>query len=177
MIFFHDQSINNQISGFTSIARNYSERLNPNGRRKSEIDALMMPEVNIFFNWWMKTSANIIKHKINLINSHEYLKDLREMKTEIETSISDVDDIISKTQEARLKDDLENTRDRIFYYLEIQFKTLSSGVIIVDFDHYINSLVKELVVFADDDFFPTPEDEVEKRLDFQEKIFEELKKI
>ena len=175
MIFFHDQSINNQISNFTSIARYYSERVS--GRMKSEINALMLPEINIFFNWWMKTSANVIKHKVNLINSHEYTKDLREMKSELEKTITDVDEIIAKTQEARLKDDLENTRDRIFSYLEIQFQTLANGVIIVDFDHYVNSMVKELVVFADGDFFPTPEDEVEKRLDFQTKIFEELKKL
>jgi hypothetical protein len=179
MIFFHDQSINNLINGFTNKAMNYTQRINtnPNARRKSEIDALMLPEVNIFFNWWMKTSANIIKHKINLINSNEYTKDLREIKSDIENSIIDVDDIIAKTQEDTLQDDFKETRDSIFYYLEIKFKTLPSGVIIVDFDNYINSLVKELVVFADGDFFPTPEDEVEKRLDFQQKIFEELKKI
>lgn len=177
MIFFHDQSINNNISSFSYLARNYSGRISRNGRNKSEIDALLLPEINIFFNWWMKTSANVIKHKINLINSNEFTKDLREMKSDVENTIRDVNEIIEKTSEAELKSDLEDIKNNIFYYLEIKFKTLASGLVILDFEHYINSLVKELTVFADDDFFPTPEDEVEKRIDFKEKVFEELKKI
>ena len=50
------------------------------------------------------------------------------MKSELEDSMRDVEDILEKTTENTLKMDLQNVRDRIYYYLQIKFKTLASGV-------------------------------------------------
>ena len=41
----------------------------------------------------------------------------------------------------------------------------------------INSIVEELSVFSDDEFYPTSDDEVEKRTAFKQTILEELKKV
>jgi hypothetical protein len=175
MIFFHDLSINKNISNFIYNMRNAT--LNPSGNILSEVDCLLVPSVNIFFTWWMKTSANIIKHKVNLINSNELNKDLREMKSELELTVAECNNIIETTQDQELKDYFKEYKDKIFRDLEIRMINLSNGSQIVDFNNYINQLVKELTVFADDDFFPTPEDEVEKRLAFKQTIIDELKKI
>lgn len=175
MIFFHDLSINNNISRFCDKAQEYGER--SSGNWMSEEDALLLPEVNIFFNWWMKLSANVIKHKVNIINSNEYTKDLREIKSEVETSLLEYDRIISTTQDLTLKDEYVRIGQKIFRDLEIRKRKLANGVEMLDFNNYINQIVEELVVFADDDFFPTPEDEVEKRLAFKNLILDELKKL
>lgn len=176
MIFFHDLSINNNLSRFCDKAQEYGQR-NSGGNYVSEEDALLLPEVNIFFNWWMKLSANVIKHKVNIINSNEYNKDLREIKSEVEASLLEYDRIISTTQDQTLKDDYERIGGNIFRDLQIRKITLPNGMEILDFNNYVNQIVEELVVFADGDFFPTPEDEVEKRLAFKNLIIDELKKL
>jgi hypothetical protein len=175
MIFFHDLSINRNISRFCDKAQEYAER--SSGNWMSEEDALLLPEVNVFFNWWMKLSANVIKHKVNIINSNEYNKDLREIKSEVETSLLEYDRIISTTQDQTLKDDYVRIGRNIFNDLEIRKRTLANGIEVLDFNNYINQIVEELVVFADGDFFPTPEDEVERRLAFKDLIIDELKKL
>lgn len=174
MIFYHDRSINMTIKSFIYDIVNHVS----NGRFNiSEADALLKPEVNVFFVWWMKTSANIIKHKVNLINSNELNKDMREIKSELQNTILENKTIIDNTQDNELKLIFEEFTRRIYRYMEIYFVTLASGVEVVDFNNYINQLVKELTVFADDDFFPTPEDEVERRLEFKKLVLDELKKI
>jgi hypothetical protein len=176
MIFFHDMSINMNLASFLGEMVTYVRNKNSNVSI-DEADALLKPEVNIFFVWWMKTSANIIKHKVNLINSNELNKDMREIKSELQNSILENKTIIQNTQDDDLKLIFESYSDRIFRKMDINFITLANGVEVVDFDNYINQLVKELTVFADDDFFPTPEDEVERRLDFKDLILDELKKL
>jgi hypothetical protein len=175
MIFFHDLSINKNISSFCDKAQEYSAR--SSGNMMSEEDALLLPEVNVFFNWWMKLSANVIKHKVNIINSNEYNKDLREIKSDVEASLSEYDRIISTTQDPTLKNDYESIGGKILIDLEIRKLTLANGLEVLNFNNYVNQIVEELVVFADDDFFPTPEDEVEKRLAFKNLIIDELKKL
>lgn len=175
MIFFHDISINFRITSFCRKAVNYGNR--STGNYLSEEDALLLPEVNVFFNWWMKLSANMIKHKVNIINSNELNKDLREIKSDLEASFLENKRIISTTQEALFQSDLIDLTKKIYNDLAIKTIKLPNGSEIVNFNSYIEQLTNELNVFADDDFFPTPEDEVERRLEFSQTILDELKKI
>jgi len=172
MIFFHDLSINRNLDSFIDgigydLGSNYVE----------EADRLLIPEVNLFFTWWMKTSANVIKHKINLVNSNELNKDLREIKTDIQNTLNDLDNIINNTQNDKFKVTFKETSRSVLRWLHINKITLASGNQVVDFEYYVNEIVEEMMTFADDEFFPTSDEEVEKRLEFKRTIFEELKKI
>jgi hypothetical protein len=52
-----------------------------------------------------------------------------------------------------------------------------SGSVVANYNEYINSIVEELSVFSDDEFYPTSDDEVEKRTAFKQTILDELKKV
>ena len=174
MILFHDMSINEHLHWFLS---DVTKKFRPNNTKLNDSDAIIHPEVNPFFNWWMKTSANTIKHKVNLINSNELNKDLREMKSDVETTYLELKRIIDATQNTDLKSIFTEYGENVMESLFINEITLPSGSKIVDFNKYVNQLLVELTVFADDDFFPTPEDEVIRRLEFKATILEELKKV
>lgn len=167
MILFHDQGIARNLKNFqVSIEAEIN---------KTGIDMYLDPEVNAFFIWWMKFSANIIKHKINVINSNEVLKDLRAIKYEVSQSIADAKRIVETTQNQGLKTQLELYLDRILGTYNIM--SYRSGTATFDFDKYINNIVDELNVFAQGGFYETSDEDIEKRLEFKQMILDELKKV
>jgi hypothetical protein len=171
MIFFNDKSIQDNLKSFMNrvvpIFSNVS----------TQADVLLLPEVNVFFTWWMKTSASIIKHKVDIINSHELNKDLRAVVTDLQTTINDLKNIIDNTTNSTLKRAYVKYGDLILDSMKIFRITTPSGSIVPNHVEYINSIVEELSVFSDDEFYPTPEDEVKKRLEFKQTIVDELKKV
>jgi hypothetical protein len=167
MILFHDQGIARNLKDF--------QKAIETATNKTDVDAYLDPEVNQFFIWWMKFSANIIKHKINVINSNEVLKDLRAIKYEVSQSIADAKRIVDTTQNQALKRELELYLDRILGTYNIM--SYRSGTSTFDFDKYINNIVDELNVFAQGGFYETSDDDIDKRLDFKEMIITELKKV
>jgi hypothetical protein len=167
MILFHDQGIARNLKDF--------QKAIETATNKTDVDAYLDPEVNQFFIWWMKFSANIIKHKINVINSNEVLKDLRAIKYEVSQSIADAKRIVDTTQNQALKRELELYLDRILGTYNIM--SYRSGTSTFDFDKYINNIVDELNVFAQGGFYETSDEDIDKRLDFKEMIITELKKV
>jgi hypothetical protein len=171
MIFFNDKSIQNNLKGFMSELSSLYNTIS------QEVDILLLPEVNVFFTWWMKTSANIIKHKVDLINSHELNKDIRTLISELQTSINELTSIKDSTTNGGLLRIFDVYGDSILNSMKIYRITTPSGSIIPNHVEYINSIIAELTVFSDDEFYPTPEDEVEKRTEFKQTIVDELKKV
>lgn len=173
MIFFHDYSIKNYFSGFCAEIREVYRK--PGGLLLEEVEVFLMPNVNRYFNWWMKTSANVIKHKINIINSSNLEKDIRLIETELLDSVQELYVISSQTTKQKEKKIYEETGENILIELNITKSTTRK--LKVELYHYINVIVDEMITFAKGTYYPTPTEEVEKRIELKENIFETLKKF
>jgi hypothetical protein len=128
----------------------------------------------------MKTSGNTIKHKINLINSTNFLKDLREIESDLLATQQELSIIVNEATIVDEKNLYDDYGKKVLERLNIiasssVSKTNPLGKI--DLKLYINSFISELTTFADNGFFPTPEEEVENRLNLKQYVFDELKKV
>jgi hypothetical protein len=171
MLFFHCPAINSYLNGFLRQVRNSYDIY-------TDAEVVLEVEVNQFFNWWMRTSANTIKHKINIINSSAYEKDIREIEKDLQETYGElkniVDSSVHKSKSKPVTPDSEIYKrygDFVLNKLNITYNGR------VDVVNYVNYIVKELTTFADGGFYPTPEEEVEKRLEFKKTIYQELKKF
>jgi hypothetical protein len=167
MIFFHDQSIKNLLVRFSVKLNKLSKYI-----ALTEVEMFLKPEVNRFFNWWMRTSANVIRHKINLLNSTNFVKDMRQIETDLYETKRELDVIVKETVDKKEKDIYEEFGLQILRTLNIL--NYSNTIVFKD---YIQYFTKELTTFADGNFFPTSDSEVNSRLEFQQLIDEEIKKV
>lgn len=166
MLFFHDLSIENYLGGFLTRAKKFTKKT------KSE-EVIQEPEINRFFIWWMNTSGNVIKHKVNLFNSSAYNKDFLDVVRDIEKTKSELDQIIS---ESTLQNSGGSISDIFKEYGELIMKILN----ILDDNNqispprYMDSIIAEITTFADGMFYPTPEEEVNKMIELKQVINREL---
>lgn len=168
MLFFHDQSIEDYFIGFcNSIGSNYGG--------KEDFEVVLEPDVNRFFIWWMQTSGNVIKHKVNLFNSNAYTKDFIDVVRDLEKSISDLELIVSESKnEVGGKKDSEIFKKYGEYVLE-RLNITNYGVLSPS--RYMNSIISEITTFADGMFYATPEESVEKMTALKLIIDQELKNL
>ena len=166
MIFFHDMTLRDNIPYFLyDITSYYDKRgeLAKSDYNEKESEALSKPDANAFFNWWMISSANTIKHKVDLLNSDNRIKTLQKIDSDLRESKYEVDDIIAKTQDKKLAD--------IFIkYSDIVMNTLQTKNIQL----YILKLTSELTTYAQDAIFPTEQDRVKAMDDFAEAVIKDL---
>jgi hypothetical protein len=127
----------------------------------------------------MKTSGNTIKHKVNLLNSSSYEKDMKEVIKDLEETISELKSICTD----------KNTPDEALEVFK-KYGTTALNTYGITMNSYYNSLsdiptaknymeliVNEMLTFADGNFYETPEESIENRLNFKLTIFETLQKI
>lgn len=182
MIFFHDYAIKNNFGYFMSKivdVPDYQSRFKGQRNEKNQSEALEIYEVNRFFVWWMKTSGNTIKHKVNLLNSSSYEKDMKEVVKDLEETISEYKSICTD----------KNTPDQALeIFKEYGMRALNIYGItdaprydylrdIPTSKNYMELIINEIMTFADGDFYPTPEESIENRLNFKLTVFETLQKI
>ena len=176
MIFFHEMSFVKQLNSFFITINNIF------GSRNTG-NTLLILDVNMFFVWWMKLSANTIKHKINLINSNNYRKDMAALYNDLEDCKFELDRIIKIcVTPATLDVSKSNWGTLGAYYREFGYGLLRSFKIInykneISLVDYITEITEEITTFADDPFFPTPEEEVLKRLEFRNVMNNEAKNV
>ena len=175
MIFYHEMTFVKHLNSFFNSLQTFF--------KGSVSDLLVKLDVNMFFVWWMKTSANTIKHKINLLNSSNYRKDMAAIYKDLENCKFDLENIIkvtSKTKVLGVKDTGFTTLGQ--YYTKFGYILLSMFHIVNDkkeitLVEYVNEITEELSTFADGEFYATPEDEIEKRLIFKDVMNEEAENL
>jgi hypothetical protein len=182
MIFFHDYAIKKHFYSFmNSMIRvsDYQSRFKSQYSEEQQSEVLEFYEVNRFFVWWMKTSGNTIKHKVNLLNSSSYEKDMKEVVKDLEDTIAELKSICTD----------KNTPDEAIEIFK-QYGTLAldNYGITDNTDYkqlsdtptsrrYMEKIINEIMTFADNEFYPTPEESVENRLNFKLTVYESLQKI
>lgn len=157
MLFFHDEVIATRLRGF---ADNLVDLLrNAKGQIYTELsERLADPDINPFFSWWMKLSANNLKDKINIINSNELQKDVYLIRSDLEKMVDDF---------YRIIDEIQNTS--IQTILRLQGRTILNSYKIIDnqakltFKDYITSITNEITTYADGSIYATDDDTRERR--------------
>lgn len=157
MIFFHDMSIKRLLSSFVRDARNAI------GGSWAYVDALLNTEVNPFFNWWMVSSANTIKHKIDLLNSDNRVATIKEIDAELQSQSMSIDSIINDTSNNKLRDVFTQYRSEISDYLKLN-----------DVYSYVDLLLLEMSTYAEGNYFPTPQESIDERNEFQENVLKDM---
>lgn len=156
MIFFHDIVINTQLKQFgNEVVEIYENQFNGNTELS---DALSSTEINPFFSWWMKLSANNLKDKINIINSNELQKDIYQIRTDLEQMVSDLEAIISDVGNTVLKNFLQQSGNDILRGYKIYNSRNEFS-----FREYILVITNEITTYSEGDVYATSDEDIDKR--------------
>jgi hypothetical protein len=163
MFFFHDYSIKRYFNGFMREINSWANIKNLNA---NDAQVLIRPEVNIFFVWWMRVSANTIKHKVNLLNTKDFQKELREIDKDLKDKIDEIDLMIKGASDKTLKNIFKKYGDLVMDELKIR-----------DTIDYLQELSTEMEVIAEGNLFPTDVEEKDRKNAFHEKLFQEIESV
>jgi hypothetical protein len=170
MMFFHDIPIKTYLSEFCSQAISYT------GKTKEQ--SLIDININPFFNWWMRLSANTLKHKIDIVNSRELRKDLEAIKVDLGNFIVELKDIIVKANPNLIENGV--TLPDFLKEMGNNILGTNNGYSIIDkrnnlsFKKYIQNITLEITTYAEGLFFATEEDRREIRDELYENVEKEL---
>lgn len=176
MLFFHDIAIKNFMERYVnittdSVAEKTGETFIGQGQ------ALVNVDINPFFNWWMRMSATNLKNKIEIINSTQLRKDLADIDVQLQKMLDEVQLIIKNIPDSfkigggklysdYLRNELLPEILRTYEINDVNGK--------YSFVNYITSITTEITTYAEGDYFPTPEDEKERREELVETVLNEL---
>ena len=180
MLFFHDMAIKLKMSEFVNTS--VSAIRKKTNSSVSEAQALIDVEINPFFNWWMRMSATNLKNKIDIINSNELRKDIADMEIALNKMVDEAYLIVDNIPDALL-DSIDNpykeyVRGLLEKILEIYQIYVSSqynlGKRPINFKNYVISITTEITTYAEGGYFPTSEEEIEKREQLVTNVITEL---
>jgi hypothetical protein len=158
MIFFHDYSIKSFLPSFQREFTNYL-----NSKNIKYTDVYLNPEVNAIFSWWMKALGNKIKHKIDLLNSNGLSNDIRKIDADLTEARLEAENLVSSANDSALK----------MLYQQWYTKLLNAMNIRTLYE-YITAINNEITAYSQGFYFPTSDEDVEKRDDYAQNINESL---
>jgi hypothetical protein len=182
MLFFHDIVIADKFHPFMESIAVYFDKFRNGNPQEAEI--LIDNNVNPFFVWWMRLSANGLKHKIDLINSNELKKDLISIEQDLYRFKAELGEIVKNTPQP-IGTNFKNGRGSlslIDYYTSFGNEILREYDIIdssfnISFKKYIYNIITEITTYAEGIFFETPKDRQETMDDLIKSIQQALKDI
>ena len=168
MLFFHDMSIKRYFNRFLDEAKNCFPNIKGN---KEEIKSKVLLDLNVnyFFNWWMRLSANNIKNKIDILNSVELRKDLANIEIELLKFLDEIREIwqnidptIEDENGVKLVDIVEKYSLLILKEFNIikSSNDFNSGFTFYD---YITNISDEIKTYAKEGYYPTDQETIERR--------------
>ena len=183
MIFYFDEVLNRNLNDFITATQKYFLKYKKEKTEKIEHLLLIDLNVNPFFVWWMRLSANNIKHKVNIINSKELKKDLISIEKDLYRFKEELDEIVKNTPDP-IKNDFINFEDRpLKSWYKIYGYSLLRKYKIVDFkdditfSNYVLYISTDLTTYAEGVLFETPKDREEFNDELFASIQETLKDI
>jgi hypothetical protein len=162
-----------------------------------EQEALILefsPLVRDFFEWWMKLCCLRLKTQMSLINSKTPRKSIKESAQELYSYADSIDQILNR-YEKDFNEKLSNSQDsdeisKMTILLNVinNLKSYRDAIYLQedmtisgandpskpDAKLFIESIINETTIFAEKDFFPTPKEEIEKRMTMADYLIEEL---
>jgi hypothetical protein len=176
-LLFHSMSIKYKLDNFRDDLRNI---LSGNSF------ATLLPLTTVgkvFFEWWMKLCASRLKDLVLLQISSELRKDLKKI---IDSNMKLNDDLYSyltitapalyanNTNELRV---IQLCLRYMMDILEDEGYMVDRNKNEINYKSYITNIIQDANIFAEGGFFPTPQEDVEKREARQELILNELNAI
>lgn len=152
------------------------------------------PLVRDFFEWWMKLCCLRLKTQMSLINSKTPRKSIKESAQELYSYADSIDQILNR-YEKDYNEKLNNSQDsdeisKMTILLEVieNLKSYRDAIYVQedmtisgatapskpDAKLFIESIINETTIFAQKDFFPTPKEQIEKRMTMADYLIEEL---
>ena len=153
LLFFHDIVIREYFSNFMDRVTKYF----PIGKRQ-EIDILSGLEINPFFLWWMRLSANTLRDKIDIINSNELKKDLIAINKRLQDSVDEYKSIVAETDKRAPFDNRFGNLTLQEYIKDIGLDVLRAYQITnrsgeITFKSYISQITNEITTYAERPLF------------------------
>jgi hypothetical protein len=153
LLFFHDIVIREYFSNFMDRVTKYF----PNGKRE-EIDILSGLEINPFFLWWMRLSANTLRDKIDIINSNELKKDLIAINKRLQDSVDEYKSIVAQTDKRAPFDNRFGNLTLQEYIKDIGLDVLRAYQITnrsgeITFKSYVSQITNEITTYAERPLF------------------------
>jgi hypothetical protein len=167
-MFFHSISIKNYLDDFRySFSRNYVG--------STFYDKLSQSQVGTkFFEFWMKICGLRLKHIILLQVSQNIRKDLQSAIDESKDTIEEIKYFLeSKSTTVTYAKDLYNMAQGILRDESYPI----TGNFDVNYKGYIVNILQDAQIYAQRGYFPTPEDEIEKREDRILQVLDELNNL
>ena len=152
------------------------------------------PLVRDFFEWWMKLCCLRLKTQMSLINSKTPRKSIKESAQELYSYADSIDQILNR-YEKDYNEKLNNSQDsdeisKMTILLEVieNLKSYRDAIYVQedmtiisatdpskpDAKLFIESIINETTIFAQKDFFPTPKEQIDKRMTMADYLIEEL---
>lgn len=179
-MFFHSISIKYYLNQFTNIVRD-SNNSDPNipfvGNRIYDFLSVN-PVAQKFFEFWMKLCGFRLKHIILLQISQNLRKDLTKCIDESKEAI----DSITYYLQNQIS---QNNRTAIglmsIFYNILSQESYPMNVVgtdtIINYKGYVVNILQDAQVYAEKGYFPTPQEEIDKREERVMQILDELNNL
>jgi len=171
MVFFHDMIIKTKLS-------NFFKALKPYFKKKVILEEEMILDVNVnqFFCLWMRTSANVLKHKINIINSDEMVKDISEIEKDLMNTRDEFKMCIKNIANKQIQEYLKEFGYRIFGKSDETYNIHGYNIFGANdnilLKRYIRNITDEITTYAEGDIYATPIE----RIEFRQEILKNVNK-
>lgn len=179
MIYFHDLVLNINFDNHVDYV---TDAFRDNNDNRIPIHDLIRnnPSVNKWFEMWMRISAFTIKDKFDIFNTNKAAKVYRDIIKHQESVVQEIEFMIKIEQNRLFKDYLKD----IFLTMVLRPTTYysngsinESGYSYSDSINYITQKINEMTIYAANGIFETPQDQIEKRNEIAERLYDELTKI
>jgi hypothetical protein len=160
MVFFHDIIIREKLNDFF-------RGLSPLLPNIEDSDRLLDLDVNQFFYLWMRTSANVLKHKINIINSEEMIKDIAEIERDLTNTKYEFEDMLTKIQNPNIKTFLTDFGYPLFAKFDVTRNMYGYNIFSANgnilLKSYVTNITDEITTYAEGNIYSTPQENQEFR--------------
>jgi hypothetical protein len=163
LLFFHDIVIRDYFTNFMTMVRDYFANNN-----REDIDILSGLEINPFFLWWMRLSANTLRDKIDIINSNELKKDLIAINKRLQDSVDEYNSIVAETNNRPPYETSSGNLTLQEYLKDIGLDVLRAYQITnrageLTFKSYISQITNEITTYAEGPIFEASKEAQEVR--------------
>jgi len=159
LLFFHDVVIRDNFADFMDSVEYYF----PTNKRE-DIDVLSSLEINPFFLWWMRLSANTLRDKIDIINSNELKKDLLSINKRLQDSVAELASIVAETDNRKAAKNGYTGNLTLKEYLQYKGEDVLRAYQIINrsgeltFEKYVTQITNDITTYAEGPIFEaTPE--------------------
>ena len=179
MIYFHDLVLNMKFYRHSNSVINAFRDANGTALQMHDL-IRNNPSVNKWFETWMRISAFTIKDKFDIFNTNKPTKVYRDIIKHQQSVIQEIEFMIKTEKNDGFKKYLKDE----FLPMVLQPTIYDSngsideaGYSYNDSINYITQKINEMTIYAANGIFATPDEQIEKRNEIAERLYDELTKI